>query len=188
MKNNSILNLTLRLVIITICAGLILGLVYSVTKEPIAKQNELKETTARQQVLPEAEDFELLEEAEEGSIIQQIYAGTSGGDVIGYAFSVVTKGYSAGLTLTVGMSADGVVTGVNIVSHEETAGLGANATKPEFLNQYQGSDIPLTVVKTPTGAQGEITAITGATITSDAVTGAVNTVRDYFEQNLKGGE
>ena len=56
-NKDSILNLVLRLAVITVCAGLILGLVYAVTKEPIAQQELKKATEARQSVLPEAQEF-----------------------------------------------------------------------------------------------------------------------------------
>ena len=100
--------------------------------------------------------------------------------------AIRTNGYSANLCLTVGVDLDDIVTGVDITSHEETAGLGANATEPEFLGQYLGADGPLTVVKTPTGVTGEVQALTGATITSNAVTNAVNLARDFFAAYLEG--
>ncbi len=194
MKNkDSILNLTLRLLIITVAAGLILGLVYGVTKGPIEQQTLKKETEARQSVLPQAQEFVPLDTAalavdeDTYGIINDVYEGTAGGQVVGYTMSVTTKGYSPDLNLTVGMDQDGVITGVTIGSHSETPGLGANATKPDFLVQYVGADGPLAVVKTPTGTTGEITAITGATITSTAVTDAVNLCEDFYNDYLKEG-
>jgi len=191
LKNDSsILNLTLRLLIITACAGLILGIVYSITSAPIAEQQLKKETEARMSVLPAATDFRLVEGltlADNYQEIQQVYEGTDGGSTVGYTMSVITKGYSPGLSLTIGIDSAGTITGVDIGSHGETPGLGANATNPDFLSQYVGADGPLTVVKTPTGTTGEITAITGATITSTAVTNAVNMVREFFEENFGSG-
>lgn len=194
MKNkDSVANLALRLIIITVCAGLILGLVYGITKGPIGQQTEKQQNEARMQVLPTAKDFEEIDmtalnaDMEMYGIIQQIYAGLADGQVVGYTMSVLTKGFSANLALTVGMDVSGSVTGVAINSHEETAGLGANATKPEFLGQFEGADGPLTVAKTPTGQTGEIQALTGATITSKGVTDAVNLAREFFEAYLKEG-
>ncbi|MDL2237689.1 RnfABCDGE type electron transport complex subunit G [Christensenellaceae bacterium OttesenSCG-928-K19] len=192
-NNNSILNLTLRLAVITLCAGLILGLVYGVTKDPIDQQTLLRETQSRQTVLPAAQEFEEMDlaaysiDGTQYSEIGQLYKGMANGETVGYTVAVVTKGYSAGLALTIGIDTEGTVTGVDIGSHEETPGLGANATKPEFLGQYEGTTGPLVVVKAATGAEEEITALTGATITSDAVTNSVNTVRSFFEENLKEG-
>ena len=105
----------------------------------------------------------------------------------GYAFSITTKGFSAGLNLMVGIDKDGTVTGVKVVSHSETPGLGANAeTKlsPQFNG---GKTAPLTVLKGSGASDSQLEAITGATITSNAVAGAVNEAYDYYEKNLKGG-
>jgi electron transport complex protein RnfG len=192
LKNNDgILTLTLRLLIITACAGLILGVVYGVTKGPIEQQQLIKENAARAAVLPAATDFTLLDGLDYDAVaypeVEEVYEGSSNGQTAGYTLSVVTKGYSPGLSLTIGLDPNGVVTGVDIGSHEETPGLGANAVKPEFLGQYAGADGPLAVVKTPTGADGEIAAITGATITSNAVTGAVNMARAFYAEYFGDG-
>lgn len=193
-KMDSIGVLTMRLLLITLCAGLILGAVYQLTKEPIEQQQMLTANASRQQVLPEASEFQqvdlaaLIEDSSDYGIIEELYQGTdASGNVVGYTMAVRTNGYSANLCLTVGIDMQDVVTGVDITSHEETAGLGANATNPEFLGQYVGADGPLTVVKTPTGESGEVQALTGATITSRAVTGAVNLARDFFAEFLAEG-
>lgn len=205
-KSDAISTLVIRLLIITACAGLILGLVYSFTKDPIAQQQLKRENEARMAALPQAQDFVLIMETDENGVrkpsadappsfpddsqvateIQQIYAGTKDGQIVGYTMALVTKGFSPGLSLTVGIDTSGVITGVEIGSHEETPGLGANATNPEFLAQYVGADGPIAVVKTPTDSKTEITALTGATITSNAVTDAVNLVREFFETYLAG--
>lgn len=184
---NSTGQLVLRLLIITLCAGLILGAVYTVTKDPIAEQQLLIADESRKMVLPEADSFAqvdvqgVIEEGAEYGEIEEIYAGLNpAGDILGYTFAIRTRGYSANLCLTVGIDTAGVVQGVDISSHEETPGLGANATNVDFLGQYVGADGPLTVVKTPTGQTGEVQALTGATITSRAVTNAVNMARDFF--------
>ena len=80
--------------------------------------------------------------------------------------------------MIVGVSGEGAVLGVQIVNMSETAGLGANAEKPEFLQQYEGQQGDLTVVKSATGAEGEIVALSGATITSNGVTSGVQSALD----------
>ncbi len=193
MKNENvkdILNLTLRLLIITVAAGLILGLVYTITKDPIIDQELKKATLARQAVLPVAKDFEQLEISDaQGKylIIKDVYKGLDGSNTVGYTAAIATKGFSPNFNITVGLSAEGKVTGVSIGSHEETPGLGANATKEEYTGQYIDGTTPFSVAKTPTGADNEIIALTGATITSKAVTDAVNTVGEYFNEFLTGG-
>ncbi len=192
-KNDSIFNLTLRLVIITVCAGLILGLVYGITKGPIAEQEIKKATEARQMVLPDAQEFKAVAidglgyDKDQFADITEVYEGTANGQAVGYTFALVTKGYKPGINITVGLTMDGKVTGVNIGSHDETPGLGANATKPDFLDQFVGTDGPLTVGKTPSGAENEIQALTGATITSKGVANAVNLARTFEEQYLGKG-
>ena len=187
---DSVGTLTLRLLIITLAAGFILGLVHSVTAGPIEQQQILKANESRQTVLPEGQDFEQMDLTAFGAdgdtygIIEDVYRGTSGGETVGFTMSVRTNGYSPNLCLTVGIDTAGIVTGVDITSHEETAGLGANATEPEFLGQYVGADGPLVVTKTPGGTTGEIVALTGATITSRAVTDAVNLCRDFYAEFL----
>lgn len=192
-KMDSIGTLTLKLLIITLAAGLILGLVYTVTKEPIERQQIETANESRRTVLPEAADFEQTDltafgvDGETYGIIEDVYRGTdSAGAPAGFTMAVRTNGYSANLCLTVGIDTAGTVTGVDITTHEETAGLGANATSPEFLGQYVGADGPLVVTKTPNGVTGEIEALTGATITSRAVTDAVNLCREFFAEYLAG--
>lgn len=197
MKNkDSILNLTLRLVIITLCAGLILGVVYTITKGPIEQQTLKKATELRQQVLADAQEFEEVDLAslgvdqEQFGNIKKVFKGLAGGEVVGYAFEVVTKGYSPDLKLTVGMKADGMISGVNISAHAETPGLGANATNPEFLQQFDGGK-QFAVVKTqsesPEEGKQKVVALTGATITSRAVAEAVNLTGAFFDAYLAKG-
>jgi electron transport complex protein RnfG len=124
----------------------------------------------------------------EDSIITDYSEGVKDGKTVGYAFSVTTKGYGSGLKLMVGIDTEGTITGLSIVDcSNETPGLGANSSKPEFYGQFAGKSGELTVVKGGNAGESEIDAITGATITSKAVTNAVNTVTEYFEENLKGG-
>ncbi len=189
LSGDGIVNLMVRLGIITLCAGLILGLAYTVTKTPIEQQTIKQETEARMEVLPQADDFKKLDvEPDEGfAIVQQVYQGTASGQPVGYTFAITTKAFSPNLKMTVGIDMEGRVSGVNISSHEETPGLGANATNPEFLAQYVGVDGSYTVVKSATGETGEINAITGATITSKGVTDAVTAAREYFSKYLAEG-
>lgn len=186
-KTSSIGVLVLCLMLITVCAGLILGVVYSVTAEPIARQQEIIANESRKQVLPNADAFVpvdvsgVVADGSDFGEIQDVYAGMDAqGTLTGYTLAISTKGYSPNLELTVGIDTAGVVQGVDISSHEETPGLGANATNTDFLGQFVGADGPLTVVKTATGQTGEVQALTGATITSRAVTNAVNMARDFF--------
>lgn len=192
-NKESIFNLVLRLVIITVCAGLILGLVYAVTKDPIAQQELKKATEARQAVLPDAQEFKEIAlsgidyDHDKFSSIAEVYEGVANGQSVGYTYSILTKGYKAGLKLTIGIGADGKVAGVQITGHDETPGLGAKAVESEFTDLFKEADGPIVVAKSPTGAANEIQALTGATITSKGVANAVNLAREFGEQYLGKG-
>ena len=87
-----------------------------------------------------------------------------------------------------GVDKNNKVMGVRITSHSETKGLGAEAEKLDWLSQYVNQSGPLSVTKNKSGAKGEILAITGATITSTAVTKAVQSVIDFavvYNQEVK---
>ena len=89
---------------------------------------------------------------------------------MGYVFTTAAKGYGGDVEIMTGVDAEGKITGISILSIEETPGLGMNAKKDSFKDQYKGKSGELAVNKDG----GEIVAITSATITSRAVTSAVN--------------
>jgi len=184
MKN--IIIMTVKLLAITLVAGLLLGGVNYITKGPIADQKKAEADAARFASFPEADDFteNKTDIAQEYSIVKNVYTALDAdGNDIGATIGITTKGFNAGLNLTVGISADGKVTGVVLGSHEETPGLGAKASEPAFTEQYK--DVPyepaLVVVKTPPSEDNQIQAITSATITSKAVTDAVNTAAEFYD-------
>lgn len=170
------------LIITGICSGLV-GFVSEVTKEPIAQQEAQTKALAMQEVLPSAQRFEELEGNEE---IIEVYMGIQEDQVAGYAMKVAPKGYGGTIEIMVGITRDGVVDGVKILTHSETPGLGANAADPSFTDQFRAKDKALKVVKGVSNADDEISAITGATITSDAIAKGVNAAISYV-QNEGGG-
>ena len=165
-----ILILGLKLFVLAAVAGLALGLTNMVTSSAIAKQAVEAADTARKSVLPGAESFVELA-APEGLL--GAYAGyDSSGALVGKTGTVVTKGYGGAIEITVGVDSAGVVTGVSVggSSFSETAGLGARSKEPWFGEQFIGQASPIALSKDG----GAIDAITSATITSRAVTSAVN--------------
>ena len=100
-----------------------------------------------------------------------------------------TKGYGGQIQLMVGISKEGKLAGIKILSQSETPGLGANATLPSFYEQYKEKPISkdLEVVKSGTSEDNQIQALTGATITSKAVTTGVNEAIKFYQENLEGG-
>ena len=189
MEKNETLKLGLKLFVITAVAGLILGGAYLITKKPIAEQVEKTNSEAMKETLPKAEKFEVMEGKAKDSVLE-VNEGKAGSDTAGYAIKVLTKGYGGEIELMVGVSNEGKVEGIKILSHGETPGLGANAEQPKFTGQFKGkpTEKDLEVVKTAPGKDNEIEAITGATITSKAVTKGVNEAVKYYKDELKGGQ
>lgn len=182
------------LFIISSVAAVLLGLTNMATQDVIAHQLELENTEARQSALPIANEFEMLENSEAADAISnddnritEIYTGKQDGEIVGYAFKVTPKGYGGEIVLNVGISLDGKVTGIKIVNHGETPGLGAKAAEDDFQNQFidQSADSSLTVVKGGSAGDGEVQAIAGATITATAVTEGVNQAIELYNQILK---
>lgn len=175
-----ILKIALRLLVIMLVAGLCLGATYAVTKDPIAAQQLAQAEAARKAVLPDAASFEEVQLTDPGSITACYRGIDASGSPCGYAFSVDAKGFGGTVGLTVGV-ADGTITGVRVGSHAETPGLGAKAADEAFYGQFTGKSGQLNVTKTGATSDQDINAITAATITSKAVTGAVNEVLNAAE-------
>jgi Na+-translocating ferredoxin:NAD+ oxidoreductase subunit G len=178
------IKLTGVLLVICAVAAALLGYVNDITYLKIADQIEKANTEARQQVLITADEFIKLDDAAmanitsnpEYSIIKEIYQANAGGNLAGYTVSVAPKGYSGKIEIIVGVDVDGIVQGVKVGLNNETPGLGKNAEKPAFREQYNGKtwDSPINVIKNGTPKEHEIVAIAGSTITSKGVTEGVN--------------
>ena len=113
----------------------------------------------------------------------------SGENAIGSVVTATSKeGYGGEIKVSVGISLDGTVTGIELLSISETAGLGMNAQEPEFKEQFQDVNTDhFEVVKGDGGIEGKIDALSGATITTDAVTNAVNAAVAYYHGAMEGG-
>ena len=172
---------------ITLVSGACLGGVYEITKAPIAAAEMAAKAEAYKTVLPAAETFEEAGSADALAAANTEISGLGYGNVtvdeavsgkdasgaeVGYVVTSTSKdGYGGAITVSVGIEADGTVSGIEFLTLAETAGLGMNADKPEWKGQYASAD-------------NEINAISGATITSNAVTGAVNGAVYYVKNCL----
>lgn len=187
-KKESIGKLGLILFIITAVAGLILGIVFNITQDSIAKQETMKNENAMKELITTADKFEKKDLSLTGNILE-VNEGKKGSETMGYTMKVSTKGYGGQIQLMVGINKDGKLAGIKILSQSETAGLGANSEKPSFYGQYAGkpTNKDVEVVKTEPAADNEIKAITGATITSKGVTSGVNEAIKFYKENLQGG-
>lgn len=187
MKEN--IKLGLILFVFTATAGLLLGLVHEITKEPIARQEALSRSAVGE-VLPAAKSVKKAEVTiPEGSVVQEINEAYDGDKLVGHTMRIISKGFHGPIEFVIGITADDKIEGMKILSHTETAGLGANIEKDSFRGQFKGKSIEkdIEVVKGG-GASGDnqIDAITGATISSNGVTNGINEALKFYRTAIKG--
>ncbi len=155
----------------------LLGLVNKVTSAPIDEHKAEKTWTAMKAVLPSKEYSQMIYEGD--PLIKTVYRA---GDQ-GWVFEVTPSGFGGLIDMLVGVDPSGTVTGVSIVSMSETSGLGANAARESFRSQYAGKSGSVRLRK----QGGEIDALTGATVTSTAVTNGVNAALAAAGELIKEG-
>ena len=200
---NKIIKNTLILTAITVVSGLLLGIVYNITKEPIARAQENTKQEAYKAVLSDAASFEAVDFDSDSALsllsengytsdeITEVVEGTDdSGEVIGYVISVQSsEAYDGTLELSVGIAADGTVKGVEMLDISETAGLGMKADEAEFKDQFKDKKVDkFTYTKTGESGDDMIDAISGATITTNAVTNAVDSALVYYQNELGGSQ
>ncbi len=206
--NKKIVHDALILFAFTVVLGLMLALVYGITKEPIAKVNYEKTQAAYKQVFSDADSFEpyaefspedaaqlMTEGGYEDQIMDVQVAKDASGNALGYVITVTAKDASqAPITFSVGIrnndAGDGyLINGYSITSIAETPGLGMKATEEKFAGQFANSKVTdyYQVVKSAPSAANEIESISGSTITSAAMANGVNACIYYYENILSGG-
>ena len=200
---NKIVKNTLILTAITVVSGLLLGVVYDITKEPIAQAQENTKQEAYRAVLSDASSFEAVDfDADSASSllsengytsdeITEVVEGTDdSGETVGYVISVQSgEAYDGTLELSVGIATDGTVKGVEMLDISETAGLGMKADEAEFKDQFKDKNVDkFTYTKTGESGDDMIDAISGATITTNAVTNAVDSALVYYQNELGGSQ
>lgn len=183
----------LSLFIICLITTLCLAVVNSITKDTIADRALSDAEEQRKLVFSDADSFKKLEgvaDKDESGLIQEVYAAYSAQDLIGYVFNAAPKGYGGEIAVTVGVSNDKKITGVRVGNNSETPGLGSKTANKEFTDQFQEKDISseIVVVKRPASQNNEIQAVSGATISTNAVTRAVQASAGLAEKLLDGGE
>lgn len=201
MNMKGIVKDAMMLFLITLIAGALLGAVHEVTLEPIAKAQQEAANATYREVFLEATNFVTTdaltaavadsadEIAAQGfgsvSVDSAMEAQDESGNVIGYMITATSaEGYGGDVQISVGIDADGKLTGLGFLTLSETPGLGMRAQEPEFKDQFPGKSTAETFEVTKTGAtaDNQVQAISGATITSSAVTGALNAAA-YFVNN-----
>lgn len=206
MKNNTDVKIMLKeagiLFAITLIAGLVLGFVYELTKEPIRIQQEKAVQNACRVVFAEAASFEAMDTAslenvvglneelaadgvEIGNIFEALDAS---GAVVGYVVESIThEGYGGDIVLYAGVKMDGTLNGISLLEIAETPGLGMQAEAvlvPQFDNKQVES---FTYTRTGSRSESEIDAISGATKTTKAITNAVNGALKVAADLREGG-
>ena len=183
-----IAKLGIILMVIGAVAAALLAMTYDFTIDQIIEQRRIADEIARKEVFPTADGFTAATEDELkavqaiNSAIAELYFAEEGGNTVGYVVKTKPSGFGGTLDVVTGVATDGTITGLRVGNHAETPGLGANATLPGFYAQYEGLSItsPVMVNKVEPG-ENEILAITGATITSQAVTDGVNFINEIFD-------
>ncbi len=192
---NKLIKDALILTLITLVSGVALGFVHRITEEPIALAQAQQKAEAYMAVFPQAEacvDQEGFDAAAATEVVRAegysddiencANAYDDEGNQLGYVITVTSHaGYGGDITLIIGITNEGVMNAYEITDISETAGLGMKSKEPKFKDQFVDLAVQaLTVVKASPSAAGEIEAISGATITSRAVTNAVNAAFSYF--------
>jgi electron transport complex protein RnfG len=210
MNMKNIIKDALILFAITLIAGICLGAVHMITEEPIARVEEQAKQDAYRDVFENATEFKELDASVatadnyatilsdagiEKDEISEVVAAFNGSEYAGLVVTVIAKdGYGGDIKFSVGIQKDGTLNGISILSISETAGLGMKAKEDKFQSNFRDKNADTyTVTKNGASKDGDVEAISGATITSKAVTKGVNSavaVYNYFAKNgvkLEGG-
>ncbi len=165
-----VLRITLVLLTISVVVAGLLALVNRITAPVIARATEAKTQSAIEKVLPGGYTQEITDYPDQTGLVSKVYQGDGG-----YALEVTPMGFDNTVTMMVGISPEGEVLGISVISHSESAGLGAvaasaNSAGERFRQQFVGAAGSVAVSKDG----GQIDAITGATVTSRAICQGVN--------------
>ncbi len=192
-----------NLTVITLIAGLALSGVFALTRSRIEENDMAASLSSYEDVLPEASSFnydddldaaidslggEIYAEEYGKSYVDTAVVGTADdGTVVGYVIGVTnTEGFDGEISISVGFTPEGNLTGISFTTLAETAGMGMRADEDDFKDQFK--DIPateLTLDKTGgASADDEINSVSGASVTSSAVINAVNTAIAFYNENI----
>ena len=196
-----IVKITSVLFIICLLASGLLAFANELTSGPIAASREKTELEALTKVMKDVESTKLSEDEYNEAIkdfgdstlgsVDAIYVSKKGEEVVGYIYKCTVGGFGGDVVLLAGINMDSTLSGAKVITHSETAGLGATAANEgegAWINQYEGKSIAtdMEVIKSGTATDSQVNSITGSTITSVAVTGGVNLARAVFLQ-MTGG-
>lgn len=161
--------------LICLLAGGLLSVVNSLAQPRILAQAKEEEQRTLSEVLPQADRFEAVKAADKKEVIYY-KAYDKDNKLIGAAFKAEGKGYSSTVETMAGMSLDGKISVIKILTQNETPGLGSRVTEGSFTGQFSGKNI---------SDLSKVEAITGATISSKAVIDSVKEKAEEIKYLLK---
>lgn len=177
------------LLIITMIAGILLGVANDLTKEAIIENSKISKEDLSY-IMPEADKIQDMDiELDEEGNIKEVYEAVNGSDVIGYVLKVTSKGFHGAIDFVIGISKEDKVSGIKVLSHNETPGLGAKISEEKFTSRFKDKPVEyLEVVKVTPNKDTEVEAISGATTSSKASVNAVNEAITFYLEEIKGEE
>ena len=202
-KKSTIIKDTVILLIITLISGFILAAVNRATVEPIAYARTEEKNKAYRQMFKESDTFEenetltqecnsskefLDDKGFNGTKVDEALIAKSNNETVGYIINATSpNGYGGDIQISIGLDKEGKIQGFEILSISETVGLGMKAKEDEFKSQFAGKNVKeIKYTKSGVNNEDEINAISGATITTSAVTEAVNSALAYAEEYILG--
>ena len=182
-QSNDYFTLSFKLMLIVALVVLVLAVVNSFTAGMIADRQAAAGRQARQALIPQAKEFEKIDAAlteEEAKTVSDIYLAKDGDTHFGYCVDVAPSGFGGGIEMIVAFSLDNKIYGIQIISHSETPGIGAKVLAEDggLLTQY--NDISTTSL-------GSVSAVSGATVTSNAVHSGVSAATQIVERLIQEG-
>ncbi len=184
-----VMKMGLILMAFCLISALALSMTYGATIDVITESRAAADVANRRQVMEEAEEFEQIDAAlleqfqREDPNIKDVHKALRGGELLGHVVKVSSQGFGGPMEIIVGFDTDYEITGLRLGTHTETPGLGANASKPEFYNQFDGMTLTRDIVVDKVKAgNNQVQAVTAATVTSAAVTSGVNRIGKILER------
>jgi electron transport complex protein RnfG len=167
---------TLVLFLICLVITAALAITYQITKPIIEEINIKNANLSRNEVLPDANGAFTKNDIETSPKIAEVYGADNNS---GFVFTAIDKGFGGEIIVMVGIDDNGEVTGVKVTKHAETPGLGTKAMTLDYLSQYKGK---ASVTRTDEADKDQIDAVTGATVSSNAIFRAVESSLSQFEE------
>lgn len=179
------IKITISLIVIFVTAGLIMAGVFANTAPIVAEAQKIEKEEALKKMMQDAENIVEAGKWAPYHKHAEYYEGKKGGETIGYIASTYGKGYSSYISVLVSVGKDIKIKSINILSHGETPGLGDEIEKEYFKKRFEGKMLEqLEIVKVE--GTDKIQAISGATISSRAVTNGVKEAVKLLKEKYSG--